>query len=222
MTATALTALGHLLRADAPGSLRRYAVVSTEPWRWYAYGHLTHTLQTGEPGLVAAHGCRFWDYLAAHPETAASFEESMARIGAARDQAVVASVDLSGSCCVVDVGGGRGGLLAALLAAHPRLRGVLFDLPGVVEGARGPLREAGLAERCEVIAGDFREGVPSGGDVYLLSWILHDWDDPTARRILARCRAAMDEGARLFLVEMVIPEEDAPCSTCPYASRQAG
>jgi len=205
-----LTAFGSLLRDDVPGSLRRYAVVSTDQWRWYAYGHLTHTLRTGEPGLVAAHGCGFWDYLASHPETAASFEESLARIGAARDQALVASVDLSGSHCVVDVGGGRGGLLSALLAAHPRLRGVLFDLPGVIEGAREQMREADLAERCEIIAGDFREGVPSGGDAYLLSWILHDWDDPTARRILARCRAVMDEGARLLVVEMVIPEGDEP------------
>ena len=134
----------------------------------------------------------------------------MARIGAARDQAVVASVDLSGSRCVVDVGGGRGGLLSGLLTAYPRLRGILFDLPGVVEGAREPLREAGLAERCDVIAGDFREAVPPGGDAYFLSWILHDWDDPTARRILARCRAVMDEGARVLVVEMVLPEGDDP------------
>jgi hypothetical protein len=207
-----LTALGALLRTDAPGSVRRYAVVSTEQWRWYAYGHLTHTLRTGEPGFVAAHGCRIWDYLASHPETAASFEESLTRIGAARDQAIVASVDLGSFSCLVDVGGGRGVLLSVLLAAYPHLRGVLFDLPSVIAGAREQLRQAGLAERCEVIAGDFREGVPPGGDAYLLSWILHDWDDPTARRILARCRAAMDEGARLLLVEMVIPEGDEPAA----------
>ena len=88
-----LAALGDLLRSDVPGSQWRYAIVATEDWRWYAYGHLAHTLQTGEPGFVAAHACRFWDYLASHPDAAASFEQSMARIGAARDQAIVASID---------------------------------------------------------------------------------------------------------------------------------
>ncbi len=208
-----LTALGDLLRTDVPGSLQRYAVVSTDVWRWYAYGHLAHTLRTGEPGLVAAHGCGFWDYLASHPEAAASFEESLARIGAARDQAIAASVDLGDSRCVVDVGGGRGGLLSALLAAHPRLRGILFDLPSVVEGARENLRNTGLAERLEVVGGDFREAVPPDGDTYILSWILHDWDDPTARRILGHCRAVLNEGGRLLIAEMVVPQGGGPAAS---------
>ncbi len=205
-----LTALGALLRTDVPGSLRRYAIVSTDEWRWYAYAHIIDTLRTGEPGFVAAHGCRFWDYLASHPDAAASFEETMARVGAARDEAILASVDFSGFRCVVDVGGGRGNLVSAVLAAHPHLHGVLFDLPSVVEGASQELRQVGLAERCEVVPGDFRQAVPPGGDAYLLAWILHDWDDLTARRILARCRAAMEPGARLFVVEMVIPEAGEP------------
>ncbi len=198
--------LGELLRSDAPGSMRRFAVVSTEDWRWAAYGRLDHTLRTGEPGFVAAQGRRLWDYLASHPEAAASFEESMVRVGTARDQAVAAAVDLSAVERLVDVGGGRGGLLRALLAAHPRLRGVVFDLPSVIEGTREQLRQAGLDERCDAIAGDFREAVPAGGDAYVLSWILHDWDDDTALRILRNCRAAMEKGARLLVVEMVVPE----------------
>ena len=202
--------LGDLLRSDVPGSLRRFAVVSTEHWRWAAYGHLTHTLRTGEPGFVGAHGCRLWDYLASHPEAAASFEESMARVGAARDRAVATAVDFSTVDCLVDVGGGRGGLLCALLAVCPHLRGVVFDLPTVIGGTREQLRQAGFAERCEAIAGDFREAVPPGGDAYLLSWILHDWDDATALRILGNCRAAMEEGSRLLVVEMVVPEPSQP------------
>jgi len=205
-----LSALGELLRTEVPGSLRRYAIVSTEDWRWYAYAHLSDTLQTGEPGFVVANGCRFWDYLASHPEAAASFQESMARISAARDQAVVASLDFSRFSCVVDVGGGQGGFLRALLTVHPDLRGVLFDVQGVVEAAREPLRQAGLEERCEAIAGDFRTAVPAGGDAYLLSWVLHDWDDSAAQSILRRCREAMAKGAFLLVVEMVVPEEDQP------------
>jgi hypothetical protein len=202
--------LGDLLRSDVPGSLRRFAVVSTDDWRWVAYGHLGHALRTGEPGFVAAHGCRLWDYLASHPEAAASFEESMARVGAARDRAVATAVDFSTVDRLVDVGGGRGGLLCALLVACPHLRGVVFDLPAVVEGAREQLRKAGFAERCQAIAGDFREAVPPGGDAYLLSWVLHDWDDATTLRILGNCRAAMAGGSRLLVVEMVVPKPGQP------------
>jgi hypothetical protein len=201
-----LSDLGDLLRTDVQGSMRRFAVVSTEDWRWAAYGRLDHTLRTGEPGFVAAHGCRLWDYLASHPEAAASFTESMARIGAARDRAVAAAVDVSAVERLVDVGGGHGGLVLALLAVNPHLRGVVFDLPAAIEGAREQLRAAGVAERCEAIAGDFREAVPEGGGAYVLSWILHDWDDATALRILRNCRAAMVKGARLLVVEMVVPE----------------
>jgi hypothetical protein len=205
-----LTALGDLLRAGVPGSMRRYALVATDDWRWYAYGHLDHTLRTGEPGFVAAHARGFWDYLAGHPDAAASFEESMARIGTARDQAIVASVDFGRFSTVVDVGGGRGGFLRASLAAHSHLRGVLFDLPSVIEGAREGLEQAGLAGRCDLVAGDFREMVPRGGDAYLLSWILHDWDDVAAAKILQRCREAMDGGKSLFVAEMVVPEQGQP------------
>jgi len=98
----------------------------------------------------------------------------------------------------------------ALLAARPHLRGVVFDLPAVIEGTREQLRQAGFAERCEAIAGDFREAVPAGGDAYLLSWILHDWADATALRILGNCRAAMEKGSRLLVVEMVVPGPSRP------------
>lgn len=205
-----LTEIGELLRSDIPGSMRRYAVVSTEDWRWTAYGRLDHTLRTGEPGFVAAHGCRLWDYLSLHPEAAASFEESMARVGVARDRAVAAALDVSAVDRLIDVGGGRGGLLSALLVANPHLRGVVFDLPAVAGGAVERLQEAGVAERCEVVAGDFREAVPADAGVYVLSWILHDWDDATAARILRACRVAMEERARLVVVEMVVPEPGQP------------
>ena len=205
-----LTPLGDLLRSDVPGSLRRYAVVSTEAWRWNAYGQLTHAAKTGEPGFIAAFGLPLWDYLASHPEAAASFEESLARIGAARDQAVVRAVDFSRFERVVDVGGGRGGLLSGLLAVQPNLRGVLFDLPSVVEPARQIVAQADYADRLEVVAGDFRETVPANGDCYILSWILHDWDDHVAEQVVRRCRQAMQAGAHLLVVEMVVPEAGQP------------
>lgn len=201
-----LTALGELLRSDVPGSMRRYAMVSTEEWRWSSYCHLDHTLRTGEPGFAPAHGCQLWDYLVSHPQAAASFGESLARLGGARDQAIVAAVDLNRFSRLVDVGGGQGGFLRAALGANPKLRGTLFDLPSVVEGARESLQESELSERCDVVAGDFREQVPAGGDAYLLSWILHDWDDPTVLTILRRCREAMAVGGTLLISEMIVPE----------------
>ena len=206
----ALTATGQLLRGDVEGSLRRLAIVSTDEWRWRAYGQLTHAVRTGEPGFVPAHGCRFWEYLAGHPEEAASFNETMSRISAARDAVLAGAYDFGDIHRLVDVGGGHGGLLCAVLAQHPHLQGVVFDLPGVVEGARERLLEAGVAERCEAIAGDFLEAVPPGGDAYLLSWILHDWDDETALRILRNCRAAMNDDARLLVVELVVSAAGDP------------
>jgi hypothetical protein len=206
----ALTSLGQLLRGDVEGSLRRLAVVSTDEWRWRAYGHLSHALRTGEPGFVPAHGCRFWEYLASHLQEAASFNETMARVSALRDAVLAGAYDFGAVQRLVDVGGGHGGLLCALLARHPHLQGVVFDLPSVVEGARERLLKAGLGDRCEAIAGDFLEAVPPGGDAYLLSWILHDWDDETALRILVNCRAAMSDAARLLVVELVVPAADDP------------
>jgi hypothetical protein len=113
---------------------------------------------------------------------------------------------------MVDVGGGRGALLAALLAENRQLHGILFDLAGVVVGGRENVVSADVAGRWEVVSGDFRDSVPPGGDVYLLSWVLHDWDDQTAQRILVNCRAAMEKGARLLVVEMVIPESGDPAA----------
>jgi hypothetical protein len=149
---------------------------------------------------------------ASDPEAAASFEESLSRIAVARDRVVAAVLDLSGARVMVDVGGGRGSLLIALLAANTHLRGILFDLPAVVENGRVALVDADVADRCEVASGDFRDGVPPGGDVYLLSWILHDWDDASARLILANCRSVMGEGARLLIVEMIVPEPGDPAA----------
>jgi ubiquinone/menaquinone biosynthesis C-methylase UbiE/DNA-binding transcriptional ArsR family regulator len=209
----ALTALGELLRSDAPMSARRAAIASTEEWRWRAYGHLTHSVRSGEPGFALAHGCGLWEYLARDPDAAAMFNESMSRVAAANAAAIVRTYDFSHLNRLVDVGGGHGVLACAVLEANPHMHSVVFDLPGVIEGARTRVTEAGLTDRCELIAGDFFEAVPAGGDAYLLSWILHDWDDQAAARILANCRAAMREGGRLVVIEMVIPsDEETPAS----------
>jgi hypothetical protein len=209
----ALTDLGQMLRSDVPGSARRGAIASTVEWRWRAYGHLTHSVRTGEPGFRQAHGCGLWEYLDRDPDAATMFNESMSRVASANAAAIVRAYDFSRVQRLVDVGGGHGALVQAVLEANPQMRAVVFDLPGVIEGTRARLADAGLTDRCEVIAGDFFQAVPTGGDAYVLSWILHDWDDRSATRILANCRAAMLEGGRLLAIEMVVPSGDEPRSS---------
>ena len=122
--------------------------------------------------------------------------------------AFVRCYDLAGIERLVDVGGGHGRLMRAVLDAYPHLQGVVFDLPGVIEGTRARLADAGLTDRCQAIAGDILDTVPAGGDAYVLSWILHDWDDQSAARILANCRAVMGDAGRLLAVELIVPSDD--------------
>jgi len=123
---------------------------------------------------------------------------------------IVAAYEFSRFSTVVDVGGSTGALLAAILQAHPRVRGILFDLPHVVSGAPPVLAEAGVADRCAMVGGNFFESVPAGGDAYLLKYVIHDWDDERAAAILRRCREATAPGAMLLLVEQMLPERSEP------------
>jgi O-methyltransferase domain len=125
-------------------------------------------------------------------------------------QEVTRVVDLSNAARIVDVGGGYGELLAAILGAHPRLRGVLFDLPHAIDAASAPLARAGVAARCELVAGSFFDSVPAGADAYLLKSVLHNWDDSDVVSILCNCRQAMADGARLLVIERVVPDGNGP------------
>jgi hypothetical protein len=154
-----------------------------------------------------------FDYLSAHPESAAMFNAGMRDAMGQRQRAIIA-YDLSARGCLVDVGGGQGRLLATLLQANPGLRGVLFDLPQVVGGAHDCLEAAGVAERCEVIGGDFFRAVPVGGDTYLVSNIIHDFEDEPAIRILRNCWQAMtaNTNSKLLLLERVLPQTNGEVS----------
>ena len=208
----ALTPLGETLRSDVPGSVRRAAILWTEEWHWRAYGHFASSVRTGEAGMLPAHGMNFWDYLALHPETAGVFNGMMSSASLLRAQGLARAYDFSSVHRIMDVGGGEGRLLYEVLQNYPHLSGVVFDLPTVIAGAREYLHEAGLTERTEVVAGNFFDEVPSGADVYILSWILHDWDDESALRILQNCREAIGKAGRLLVIEMVLPSADEPSS----------
>jgi hypothetical protein len=201
-----LTPMGELLRSGVEGSLRSEVLHMLHPSCWSAWGGLLHSVTTGAPAFPEVHGAGAWDYRARHPGAGAAFE-AMAREASAReDAAIVDALALPESGSVVDVGGGQGGLLAALLRAHTGLNGTLFDRAEALAGAEHRLRAAGVSDRCRAEAGDFFRAVPAGGDVYLLESVLHDWDDARATAVLASCRLAMRPRSRLVVIERCLHE----------------
>lgn len=204
----ALTALAEPLRSDAPGSLRAIAIFAGELWRWQAWGHLLQSVQTGKTASYHAYGMEWFDYLAQHPEAGAVFDAAMAT--SEPHHAVVAAYDFSKISTLVDVGGGKGILLAAILQANPQLHAVLCDTPQVTARAHEFLKETGVADRCEIVEGDFFAAIPSGGDAYLLSLILHDWEDEQAIKVLENCHRAMNAQGKLLVIEQVVPSGNEP------------
>jgi hypothetical protein len=205
-----LTPLAEHLRTDVPGSLRSWAMLIGRPYYFTTWGYLLHSVRTGEPAFPHVYGMPAWEYRASHPEESALFDGAMTGLSLAEAEAVVRNYDFLGIGVLVDVGGGKGALLAAILAANPALRGILFDQPHVVADAKDLLERAGVADRCEVVDGDFFKAVPGGADAYLLKSIIHDWDDASAIEILRKCRAAMADSGRLLLVERGIRPANEP------------
>ncbi len=203
----ALTAVGAGLRADVPGSLRTAVMMWFDESNWQAWGQLLHAVRTGETAFRHVHGADYFGYLTQHPEAAAIFDAAMTGLAAAQASAIATSYNFSNMSRVVDVGGGHGKLLAVILQRYPAIRGVLLDLPHVVEGARRMLEAEGVAHRCELVGGNFFESVPDGGDAYILRHIIHDWEDDQAVTILTNCRRAMSKRARMILVERYFPPE---------------
>jgi hypothetical protein len=206
-----LTPMGECLRSDASVPVGPWATLIGRPFEWTPWAHLLHSVRTGENAFRHVHGSGNFDYLSRHPEEQAIFDRAMSAISRRLSPAVLAAYDFSLFHRVVDVGGGTGTLLADILAAHPHLRGVLFDQPHVVERARPVLEAAGVADRCEIIGGNFFESVPEGGDAYLLKFIVHDWDDAASTAILRACRRAMGPEAKLLVLERLVgpPNEGA-------------
>src|SRR5262245_1647795 len=194
----ALSAMGDALRTDAPGSMRPTVLLLLDESHWRPWGHLLHTVRTGETAFDHAHGAGLFDYLAGHAEVATLFNAGMGGTSPAHARLVAAAYDFSAMRLVVDVGGGRGRLLAAILERNPALRGILFDMPHVIAEARPIVEASGVADRCELVGGSFFEAVPSGADAYVLRGIVPGFDDDRAVGILASCRRAMRADARLL------------------------
>jgi hypothetical protein len=206
----ALTPLGAYLQTGVPGSMRTMALAYGEKPFWPVWGALLHSVETGEPSFQHAFGLKTWDYYAQHPEEAELFNNFMTELTASVAPTVAGAYDFSASSTLVDIGGGHGQMLASILQAHPTLHGVLFDLPHVVKGAPPLLEEAFVSGRCQVIGGDAFTAVPADYDTYLLSRVIHDWDDERTIAILTRCHQAMKPQGKVLLVERVIPTDRTP------------
>jgi SAM-dependent methyltransferase len=213
-----LTQVGALLRRDVPGSMRAFVLFMTGEECWRAWGALLHSVQTGESAFEHLFGMNAFDYYARFPERERSqvHEEAMAVLTSQSDAALVSTYDFSQFGTLVDVGGGNGALLAALLGANPRLRGILFDLPNVVTRAPELLEKAGVVDRCRIVAGSFFESVPEGGDAYVMKRIIHDWDDNRAGAILRACCRAMNGKGRLLILDEVLPERAEPSDAASF------
>jgi hypothetical protein len=207
----ALTALGACLRSDAPEPVASWAEHVGQPYFRQAWANLLHSVRTGESAFRAAHGVDAWEYRNEHTQEGEIFDRAMTDMARTAIRAVLEVYDFGRFGTVVDVGGGHGALLAAVLDRHPGMQGVLFDQPQVVAGAGPMLEEAGVADRCRVEGGSFFDSVPDGGDAYVLKSILHDWDDPDATTILRNCRHAMSEGGALLVIERDLgPANETP------------
>src|SRR5215217_797811 len=197
----ALTDLGACLRLDAPEPVAGWATFVGESSHWQAWSALLHSVRTGENAFRHVHGIDSWTFRSRRPELSASFDRAMTDLSRQLSTAILAAYDFGRFGQIIDVGGGNGAFLAAILAKHPMTHGVLFDQPHVVSGAGPIVAAAGVADRCEVVGGSFFDAVPAEGDAYVLKSILHDWEDEDCVRILRVCRRAMADGVALLAVE---------------------
>jgi len=200
-----LTPLGKRLRSDSSEGFGGYARFVGHDISWRPWGELSHSVRTGQPAFDHVFGMSAFEYLTKTPSAAAVFDAAMTSISTFEAKAVVNAYDFSGIGTVVDVAGGHGLLLATILKANRKARGLLFDLPHVAAGARALLESRGVAGRCEIVSGDFFASVPDGADAYTMKHIIHDWDDERSILILKNCHRAMRPGGRVLIIDSVIP-----------------
>ncbi|HEU5311708.1 MAG TPA: methyltransferase, partial [Candidatus Eisenbacteria bacterium] len=204
-----LTPLGEALKTGAPGAARSTILTLAGPTFWQGLAEFPYSVETGKPGFTKALGMPIFDYLAKHHDEASLFSETMIGVHGDEPPAVAEAYDFSPIQVLMDVGGGSGNLLTTILGRHTGPRGILFDLPHVVEDAKPIIEARGLSERIEIRSGSFFESIPSGADAYMFSHIIHDWSEEQCLEILENVRRVMPPNGKLLLVEMVLPQGDA-------------
>ena len=206
----ALTPLGEALKKDAPGSAWASVITLAGPRFVSAFEEIMHSIETGRTGFEKAFGMPVFDYFAQHPDEASLFSQTMVGFHGGETPAVAAAYDFSGFETIVDVGGATGNMLSAILSRHAGPRGILFDMEHVVADAPALLEKNGVADRVTIESGNFFESVPAGGDAYIVSHIIHDWNEDQCLTILGNIRNAMKPDSSLLIVEFVLPEGDTP------------
>lgn len=201
-----LSEVGEGLSSEAAFPLGGVAVMQGRDWMQRTWNHLSFSVRTGRAAFPDLYGQDPWTYRSERPAERAVFDDAMTDMARTLQRSLLEAYDFSACTRLVDVGGGRGALLAAVLGAYPGVTGVLFDLDPWRVGAPAYLDAAGVRDRCELVGGSFFEQVPAGGDLYVLMRVLHDWEDPSAIRILRTCRQAMPDQARLLIIERVLDD----------------
>lgn len=207
-----LTPPAEFLRSDVPDSVSPSVSLFGQDWHWQVWENLFESVKTGEPAFDKLHGMQFFDYCNQNFEFANLSGQSKTSIAARASAALLESYDFSSMSKVVDIAvmGGYGNTLIPLLKANPTMKGTLFDIQPVIEAAKPAVEAAGLSDRCELIVGHCLESVPSGGDAYILMFVVHNWDDERAIKILKNCHAAMAENGKVLLIEMIMPLGNEP------------
>lgn len=204
-----LTPLATTLRSDSMNSVLPGVLLAGSEFHWEAWGNLFYSVMTGESAFEHIHDMRFFDYLPKNPDDGATFDAWMTRSSEMQIPAIMNSYDFSMYQTIVDIGGGHGSLLAAILQTNPHLKGILFDMPEVLKAAK-KFRNAGIDTRCEMTGGDMFKSIPQGGDLYILKTIIHDWSDELSIKILRNCHTAMTDHARLLVIESIVPTGNQP------------
>lgn len=205
-----LTPIGEGLRKDAPGSLRKWAMLHGSEWYWAAVGNSMYSVETGKPVFPHIFGTDTFDFFNRHEEHGRLFYGTMTQLTQELLPVLLERYDFSAFERIVDVGAGHGSLVAAILDRYPDLKGTLFDLPVVLKHASEFINQAGVIGRCEIVGGDFFESVPNG-DAYLLKFIIHDWNDEQCRTILRNCREAISDNGKILAIENVLKPRNQPC-----------
>ena len=204
-----LTSVGELLKTEAPGSMRYFAIQLGDPWSTASWEHFPQTLRTGQDSVSLTYGKNVFDFFAEQPDQAETFHRSMTGLSAGMTDAIVSAYDFSCICRLADVGGGHGMLLASVLDRYPAMQGVVFDLPEVVSGALSQPHCRRSAYRMQVESGSFFERVPAGCDAYMMKFILHDWSDDHCRKILSCIRQQLPADGRVLICEQVVSNDSA-------------
>ncbi len=194
---------------DVHGSQRAVAIMMGDE-HYRSWGDLLYSVQTGMPGFDHIYGKPIFEWLAEHPEDAKIFDAAMTGFHGPETQAMIQAYDYTGINTLVDVGGGNGTVISAVLKHNPTMKGILYDLPNVVERAKKSLADAGLASRCQTVAGSFFESAPPGGDAYQMRHIIHDWTDEQCHTILTHIRKVIPKTGKLLVIEMVVKPRNEP------------